>query len=75
MEHLNYNRRNTSQERLEGELVVAINGPPIEHSESVVLDSLTDYFKNYKARINRESGHFVRRYSMKTYATSKAVDN
>ena len=22
---------------------------PIEHSESVVLDSLTDYFKNYYA--------------------------
>ena len=75
MEHHNNPRRPLTQERLEQECMVAINGPDEVHCDSVVTEALASYWGR-KAEVGNRQGHWVRRdRDIKQYAVSEAVDN
>ena len=75
MEHHNNPRRPLTQERLEQECMVAINGPDEVHCDSVVTEALVSYW-GHKAEVGNRKGHWVRRdRDIKQYAVSEAVDN
>ena len=75
MEHHNNPRRPLTQERLEQECMVAINGPPEVHCDSVVTEALASYWGRKTEEGNRQ-GHWVRRdRDIKQYAVSGAVDS
>ena len=48
--------RNLSQERLEYEMMIAINGPEVVHCDSVVKEAMAMYWSASKMAGNRE-GH------------------
>ena len=74
-EHHSSKLRNISQERLEHEMMIAINGPEVVHCDGVVKEGMAMYWANSKMTGNRE-GHWVRRSEdIKCYTTSKAVDS
>ena len=75
MEHHNNPRRPLTQERLEHECMVAINGPDEVHCDSVVTEALVSYWGR-KAEVGNRKGHWVRRdRDIKQYAVSEALDN
>ena len=66
---------NLSQERLEHEAMVAINGPEVVHCGNVVKDALKMYWATSRREGNKE-GHWVRRSEhIKSYTYSKAGDS
>ena len=75
LEHHNNPRRALSQERLEQEAMVAINGPAEVHCDSIVDEALASYWRKQKMAGNRD-GHWIRRSSrIKSYFISEAVDS
>ena len=75
LEHHSSKVRNLKEESILTELMVAVNGPPVHHCESLVRDSMQVYWRK-PARAKDLNGHFVRRSrNIKTWLVSKAVDN
>jgi hypothetical protein len=75
LEHHNKPWRSLTQSRLEGEGMVAINGPLEVHSNPVVQEALGIYWKKQKMMGNR-GGHLVRRSSdIRSNVISEAVDS
>ena len=75
LEHHNNPRRALSQERLEQEAMVAINGPAEVYCDSIVDEALASYWRKQKMAGNRDS-HWIRRSSrIKSYFISEAVDS
>ena len=66
--------RPLTQDRLEQECMVAINGPVEVHCDSVVKEALASYWGRQTMVANR-AGHWVRRSGdIRQYAISEAVD-
>ena len=64
-----------SENRLDDEVMVAINGPELVHSDDIVDEAMAEYLSKSRRRNDKES-HFVRRSQhIKSYCISKAVDN
>ena len=75
LEHHSSGVRGLSQDRLDDEAMVAINGPELVHSDDIVDEAMGDYWSNIRRRNDKE-GHFVRRSEhIKSYCISKAVDH
>ena len=62
IEHHNNPRRALTQERLEQEAMVALNGPAEVHCDSIVDEALAYYWRKQKMAGNRD-GHWIRRSS------------
>ena len=72
--HSNKHRPITN-ERAEREVAVAVNGPLVQHADSLIKEALKDMFKDAKDVKNR-NGHFVRRtQNIADYSVSKSVDS
>ena len=66
--------RPISNDRAEMEVVVAVDGPKLQHADSVIKKSLRLMFSTSKSVADR-GGHFVRRSeNIKDYSVSKVVD-
>lgn len=73
LEHHSSKARNLSEDMIETEMIIAINGPAVQHSESVVKESMVKYWGGKKTV---KDGHFVRKsMNIKSYLVSKAVDS
>jgi hypothetical protein len=73
LEHHSSKSRNLSEDMIETEMSVAINGPAVQHSESIVTDSMRKYWAGGKMF---KDGHFVRKsLNIKSYFVSGAVDS
>ena len=69
MEHHSSQRRDLSDERAEDELFIAVNGPAVIHSDSVVRESLDKYCSQTDVHYVRSSNN------IKSWIVSKSVDN
>ena len=73
LKHHSSKSRNLSEDMIETEMSVAINGPAVQHSESIVTDSMRKYWAGGKMF---KDGHFVRKsLNIKSYFVSGAVDS
>ena len=73
-ESRSHNKRSISEERLFNELIVAINGPLLQHADEIIKSALQRYWEKSKRFADR-SGHFVRRSEkIVDFAVSKVVD-
>lgn len=59
LEHHSNPRRSISQQRLEEEVMIALNGPEVVHCKAVVDEALRKYWRKQKLAGNRD-GHFIR---------------
>ena len=59
LEHHSNPRRSISQQRLEEEAMIALNGPEVVHCNAVVGEALRKYWRKQKLAGNRD-GHFIR---------------
>ena len=74
VEHHSPAGRVLSQDRLEDEAMVAINGPQLVHADEVIKGAMRAQWADSKNR-NNVDGHFIRRSSnIRSYAVSRAVD-
>ena len=74
MEHHNNPKRALSQERLENESMVAINGPAVPHCDGIVEEALELYWAKAK-RVGEKGGHWIRKSdNIIPYIVSAAVD-
>jgi hypothetical protein len=72
LEHHSNKSRNISAATIETEMTIAINGPALQHCDSIVQDSMRLYWRRMK---NMKDGHFTRKsQNIKSYFVSKAVD-
>ena len=72
--HSNKHRPITN-ERAEREVAVAVNGPLVQHADSLIKEALKDMFKDAKD-VNNRNEHFVRRtQNIADYSVSKSVDS
>ena len=75
LEHHSSKTRDLNDETIQTELVIAVNGPAIQHCDKVVETTMRAYWR----MTNRKSfleGHFVRKSEkIKNYLVSKAVDS
>lgn len=60
MEQLSSKSRNISEERLNEELMVSLNGPELQHCDNVLEESLQKLFHNAASSQDRLKGHFIR---------------
>lgn len=75
MEHHNNPKRCLSQQRLENELMIAVNGPTVAHCDSVVDEAIDLYWSKAK-RVGERGGHWIRKSdNIRSFITSKAVDS
>ena len=69
MEHYNSKQRNLKEENIQNEMMIACNGPPVQHSMSLVEGVMK------ALRVKDRGGHFIRRSeNVKSFLVSKAVD-
>ena len=55
-------------------MMIACNGPPVQHSMSVVEGAMTRHWMK-ALRVKDRGGHFIRRSeNVKSFLVSKAVD-
>ena len=75
VEHHSPSTRVLSQDRLEDEAMVSINGPELPHADPVIKEALRAYWQGSKNKGNT-GGHFIRRSNnIKSYKVSGAVDS
>ena len=73
-ENRNNNFRPISEERAVLEMNIAINGPELPHADSIIQESMTEYWKNSGKRKTGD-WHFVRKsQNIRDFAVSKVVD-
>ena len=68
----NNKHRPISEERAELEMMIAVNGPNIEHADSVIDKSMRQYWKE-SGEGNKTDWHFVRRSDKVTDFTASRV--
>ena len=74
-EHHNPKYRPLSSETSHAELMIAVNGPEVQNSQTVVEEAMTEYWRKMKTP-GLQGGHFVRRSSnIKQYCVSSTVDS
>ena len=74
MEHHNNPKRALSQERLENECMVAINGLAVPHCDGIVEEALDLHWAKAK-RVGEKGGHWIRKSeNVIPYTVSQAVD-
>ena len=72
IEHHNSSRRPLTQERLEHEAMVALNGPPEVHCDKLVEEA----FSNYWGKQRNKVAHWIRRDERaKLFKISKTLDS
>ena len=72
--HSNKHRPITN-DRAEIEISLAVNGPLLQHADSVLKEALGEMYKDSKDVRNRGVGRFVRRNNnIADYSVSKSVD-
>jgi hypothetical protein len=75
LEHHSSKTRDLKDETILTELVIAVNGPLVQHCNKVVESTMKTYWKKNKIK-SLQDGHFVRKSNrIKPYFVSKAVDN
>ena len=75
VEHHSPPTRVLSQDRLEDEAMVSINGPELVHADPVIKEALRTYWQGSKDKGNI-GGHFIRRSkNIKSYGVSGAIDS
>ena len=63
-----------SNSRAENEIIVAVNGPLLQHADNIIKKSLRSMFSDKKSVFDK-GGHFVRRSeNIEDYVVSKSVD-
>ena len=73
-EHHSSKQRNLKEENIQNEMMIACNGPPVQHSMSVVEGAMTRHWMK-ALRVKDRGGHFIRRSeNVKSFLVSKAVD-
>ena len=74
LEHHSSKTRNLKAETIQSEMMVAVNGPLVQHSMGVVEESMKVYWGRLKN--NLSDGHFTRRSNkVKSFTVSKSVDS
>ena len=74
MEHHSSKQRNLKEENIQNEMMIACNGPPVQHCMSVVEGAMTRHWMK-ALRVKDRGGHFIRRSeNVKSFLVSKAVD-
>ena len=75
IEHHSSKSRPLSNDALDAEMMIALNGPSIVHCSGIVKVSMSAYWKQFQ-NANLHGGHFCRRGTgaIKLYKVSKAVD-
>ena len=75
LEHHSNKSRNLKSESIQNEMMVAVNGPLVQHSTTVVEEAMVLYWKEMK-RETLQAGHFTRRSeNVKSFTVSKTVDS
>lgn len=70
LEHHSSKQRGLTEDRIHDEMMVACNGPPVQHCLAVVQEAMRDYWQKHK------EWHFIRRSEdIKSYMVSKSVDS
>ena len=73
LEHHSSKTRNLSTNSIDSEMTIAINGPSIQHRDSIVEESMQAYWRKTNTF---KDGHFVRKSDeIKSYTVSKSVDS
>ena len=73
-ESRSHNKRSISEEKLSNEIIVAINGPLVQHADDNIKTAQQRYWEKSKSSTDR-IGHFVRRSeNISDFAVSKVVD-
>jgi hypothetical protein len=74
LEHHCSKSRPLSSDTIQTEMMIAVNGPDVPHCDSVVEETMLEYWRRMKPG-TLQDGHFVRRSDrIKSYFISKAVD-
>ena len=74
LEHHSSKQRGLKEESIQTEMMIACNGPPVQHSMSVVEGGMKRYWTK-AASVKDRDGHFIRRSeNIKSFQVSKAVD-
>ena len=72
-EHHSSKQRNLKEENIQNEMMIACNGPPVQHCMSVVEGAMT---RHWMKALRVKDGHFIRRSeNVKSFLVSKAVDS
>ena len=72
LEHHSSKTRKLKAETVESEMMVAINGPALQHCDAIIKESMVAYWSRKKF----QQGHFTRRSdNVKSYLVSKSVDS
>ena len=75
LEHHSNKSRNLKAETIQSEMIIAVNGPLVQHSQEIVKESMRKYWGNMKFE-SLKSGHFTRKCSsVKSYSVSKTIDS
>ena len=74
LEHHSSKSRQLKAETIKNEIMIAVNGPLIQHSEGVVDESMKVYWSQFKNSL--KNGHFTRKSGhIKSYTISKTIDS
>lgn len=74
LEHHSSKVRGLGDDAVETEMMISVNGPKIQHCDSIVQESMKKYWRSSKMK-NMEDGHFVRRSNnIQSWLTSSSVD-
>ena len=75
LEHHSNKSRNLKSETIQSEMMIAINGPLVQHSQPVVEEAMTIYWRKMKKE-SLQNGHFTLcSENIKSFTVSKAVDS
>ena len=75
LEHHSNKSRNLKAENIQSEMMIAVNGPLVQHSQEVVKESMKKYWGNMKIE-SLKSGHFTKRSNnVKSFCISKTLDS
>jgi hypothetical protein len=75
LEHHSSKVRNLKQDSIQTEMMIAINGPDLQHADNLILEAMQGYWRRAKSE-KSWNGHFIRRSrDIKTWFVSKAVDS
>ena len=75
LEHHSNQSRPIQAETIQSEMMISVNGPQVQHSQTVVEESMKLYWSKLQSS-SLKQGHFTRRSDkVKSYFVSKSVDS
>ena len=75
LKHHSSKSRPIKAETIQSEMMISVNGPQVQHSKTVVEESMKLYWSKLKSS-SLKQGHFTRRSDkVKSYFVSKSVDS